>query len=51
MKKVSQGSKSAIKIINYERKEMLPLTKKEEREYRKQNCYHICKEEVNAIHA
>ena len=33
----------ATKIINYEKKEMTPLTKKEEKKYNKQNVFHICK--------
>ena len=35
--------KHATKIINYEKKEMIPLTKKEEKKYNKQKVYHICK--------
>ena len=33
----------ATKIINYEKKEMIPLTKKEEKKYNKQEFCHICK--------
>ena len=33
----------AIKIINYEKKEMIPLTKKEEKKHNKQEVCHICK--------
>ena len=33
----------ATKIINYEKKEMILLTKKEEKEYNKQEVCHICK--------
>ena len=33
----------ARKIINYEKKEMIPLTKKEEKEHNKQKGCHICK--------
>ena len=33
----------ATKIINYEKKEMIPLTKKEEKMHNKQNVCHICK--------
>ena len=33
----------ATKIINYEKKEMIPLTKKEERRHNKQKVCHICK--------
>ena len=33
----------ATKIINYEKKEMIPLTKKEEKNHNKQKVCHICK--------
>ena len=33
----------ATKIINYEKKEMIPLTKKEEKRHSKQEICHICK--------
>ena len=33
----------AIKIINYEKKEMIPLTKKEEKKHNKQKVCYICK--------
>ena len=33
----------AAKIINHEKKEMIPLTKKEEKKYNKQKVCHICK--------
>ena len=33
----------ATKIINYETKEMMPLTKKEEKKHNKQEVCHICK--------
>ena len=33
----------ATKIINYEKKEMIPLTKKEEKKHNKQNVCYICK--------
>ena len=33
----------ATKIINYEEKEMIPLTKKEEKMHNKQNVCYICK--------
>ena len=33
----------ATKIINYEKKEMIPLTKKEEKKHNKQEVCHICK--------
>ena len=37
----------ATKIINYEKKEMIPLTKKEEKNHNKQNICHICRKEFN----
>ena len=33
----------ATKITNYEKKKMIPLTKKEEKKYNKQEVCHICK--------
>ena len=36
----------ATKIINYEKKEMIPLTKKEEKNYNKQKVCHICKKDL-----
>ena len=36
----------ATKIINYEKKEMIPLTKKEEKKYNKQKVCHICKKDI-----
>ena len=39
--------KHATKIINYEKKEMIPLTKKEEKNHNKQNVCHICRKEFN----
>ena len=38
----------ATKIINYEMKEMIPLTKKEEKKYSKQKFCHICKKEFSS---
>ena len=35
----------ATKIINYEKKEMIPLTKKEEKNHNKQKVCHICRKE------
>ena len=35
----------ATKIINYEKKDMIPLTKKEEENYNNQKVYYICKKE------
>ena len=40
--------KHATKIINYERKEMIPLKKKEEKKHNKQNVRCICKKEFSA---
>ena len=37
----------ATKIINYEKKEMIPLTKKEEKKYKKQDVCYICRKEFN----
>ena len=37
----------AIKIINYEKKEMIPLTDKENESYEKQKVCHICKKEFS----
>ena len=37
----------ATKIINYEKKEMIPLTKKEEKNHNKQKVSHICRKEFN----
>ena len=37
----------ATKIINYEKKEMIPLTKKEEKNHNKQKVCHICRKEFN----
>ena len=37
----------AMKIINYEKKRMVPLTKKEEICYNKQKICYICKKEFN----
>ena len=36
----------ATKIINYEKKEMIPLTKKEEKKHNKQEVCHICKKDL-----
>ena len=33
----------ATKIINYEKKEMIPLTKREKKKHNKQNFRYICK--------
>ena len=37
----------ATKIINYEKKKMIPLAKKEEKNYNKQKVCYICKKEFN----
>ena len=37
----------ATKIINYEKKEMIPLTDKENKSYEKQNVCYICTKEFN----
>ena len=37
----------ATKIINYEKKKMIPLTKKEEKNHNKQEVYYICRKEFN----
>ena len=37
----------ATKIINYEKKDMIPLTKKEEKHHNKQKVGYICKKEFN----
>ena len=34
-----------MKIINYEKKKMIPLTKEEKESYEKQKACHICEEE------
>ena len=36
----------ATKIINHEKKEMIPLTKKEGKKHNKQEVCHICKEKI-----
>ena len=38
----------ATKIINYEKKEMIPLTKKEEKKHSKQKVGYICRKEFHA---
>ena len=44
MKKFCLGLRGhATKIINYEKKEMIPLTKNEEEKYNKQKVCHICR--------
>ena len=39
--------KHATKIINYEKKDMIPLTKKEEKHHNEQEVCYICKKEFN----
>ena len=38
--------KGAMKIISYEKKEMIPLTKEENKSYKEQEACHICEENV-----
>ena len=38
--------KHARKIVNYEKKEMIPLTKKEEKKHNKPKLCHICKKKI-----
>ena len=38
--------KCAMKIINYEKKEMIPLTYEEYKSYKKQETCHICEEKL-----
>ena len=48
MKKFSLNLREhATKIINYENKKMIPLTKKEEKHHNKQKVCYICKKEFN----
>ena len=35
-----------MKIINYEKKEMISLTKEENKSYKEQNISHICEEKL-----
>ena len=37
--------KCAMKIVNYEKKEMILLTKEEKRFYKKQEACHVCQKE------
>ena len=37
----------AIKIIDFKKKDMIPLTKEEKDNYNKENIFHICKKEFN----
>ena len=38
--------KRAMRIINYEKKEIIPLTKEENKSYKEQKTCHICKEKL-----
>ena len=42
--------KNVTRIINYEKKEMIPLTKKEEKNHNKQKVCHICRKGFNTDH-
>ena len=37
----------AMRIVNYEKKEMIPLSDEENKSYEKQNVYYTCKEEFS----
>ena len=39
----------ATKIINYEKKDMIPLTKKEEKQHNEQKVCYICKKKFNTV--
>ena len=48
MKKFCKNLREHVtKIINYEKKDMIPLTKKEEKHHNKQKVCHICKKEFD----
>ena len=47
MKIFCKDLEHATKIINYEKKDMIPLTKKEEENHNKQKVCYICKKECN----
>ena len=48
MKKFCKDLREHVtKIINYEKKDMIPLTKKEEKNHKKQEVCYICKKEFN----
>ena len=38
--------KHATEIMNCEKKEIMPLTEKEEKKYKKQKCCHICQKRI-----
>ena len=44
---VTTSREHAMKIIDYEKKEMIPLTDEENKSYEKQNVCYICKKEFN----
>ena len=47
MKKLCKDLRDqAMKIINYEKKEMIPLTDEETESYKMQKVCHICKKEL-----
>ena len=49
MKKFYKDLKDlAMKIIKYEKKEIIPLTNEEKRSYEKQKVYYICEKEFSA---
>ena len=48
MKNICKDLKEhVIKIINYEKKEMIPLVYEENKSYKKQKVCYICKKEFN----
>ena len=47
MKRFCADLRYAAKVNDCEEKEMMPLTKKQEKKYKKQKCCHICEEELN----
>ena len=38
----------ALKIINYEKKEMIPLSEEENKSYQEQDSFHICRKKFNS---
>ena len=50
MKKICEDLREhATKINNYEKKDMIPSTKKEEENHNKQDVCYICKKEFNTL--
>ena len=48
MKKICKDLREhATKIINYEKKEMIPLTDEENKSYEKQKICYVCRKEFN----